>query len=256
MSDPMGGDALRGRVALITGAGRGFGRAIAELFVDNGADVVLHYRTSAEGCAEVVERAGKRGVRAVVLQADLAEPAAARELAARAREELGPVDVLVNNAGVMRVGSFLGSTEEDWDAELDLNVRAALRVTRSVVPMMIERNYGKIINLSSQLALRGWGRGAVYAGTKGFLLTWTKSLAVELGRYRINVNALGPGSILTDMNREIFPDEQTIQRKAQELPLRRMGHPSDVAECALFLASPASDFMTGQMLGINGGSQM
>jgi NAD(P)-dependent dehydrogenase (short-subunit alcohol dehydrogenase family) len=256
VSGPVDGSALSGRVALITGAGRGFGRAIAELFVDNGADVVLHYRSSAQGCAEIVERAGKRGVRAVVLQADLADPAAARGLGARACEGVGPVDVLVNNAGLMRVGSFLDSTEEDWDAELDLNVRASLRVTRSVVPMMIEQGYGKIINLSSQLALRGWERGAVYAGTKGFLLTWTKSLAVELGQYGINVNAIGPGSILTDMNQEVFPDDETIKRKAAQLPLRRMGRPADVAQTALFLASPASDFMTGQMLGINGGSQM
>lgn len=247
---------LAGRVALVTGAGKGFGYAIADAFLAAGADVVLHYRSSKDGCQQLVEQAGARGVRAVAVQADLARAEGVASLVEQARAAFGFVDVLVNNAGSMRVGSFLDSTEDDWDADLDVNVLAPLRLTRAVAPMMVERGYGKIVNLSSQLALRGWERGAVYAGTKGFLLSWTKSLAVELGRYGINVNAVGPGSILTDMNRAIFPDEQTIARKAAELPLRRMGSPADVAQSALFLASPASDFMTGQMLGINGGSQM
>jgi 3-oxoacyl-[acyl-carrier protein] reductase len=247
---------LSGRVALITGAGKGFGKAIAELFLEQGADVVLHYRGSAAGCDELLTKAEQLGRRAVAIQADLADGSAARSLAEQALAAFGYVDVLVNNAGLMKVGAFTESTEQDWEAELALNVWAPLRVTHAIVPGMIERGYGKIINLSSQLALRGWERGSVYAGTKGFLLTWTKSLAAELGQYGINVNAIGPGSILTDMNREVFPDAEAVRRKAAELPLRRMGTPADVAECALFLAARSSDFMTGQMLGPNGGSQM
>lgn len=249
-------DSLAGRIALITGAGRGFGRAIAEAFIDAGADVALHYRASKDGCAELVQRATERGTRAIALQADLADPGSIEPLVARVRETVGYVDVLVNNAGTMHVGPFLDAADADWQHELDINVWAPLRLTRAVAPLMIERRYGKIINISSQLALRGWDRGAVYAGTKGFLLSWTKSLAAELGRHGIAVNAIGPGSILTDMNREIFPDEESVRRKAAELPLRRMGRPSDVAGSAVFLASAASDFMTGQLLGVNGGSQM
>jgi 3-oxoacyl-[acyl-carrier protein] reductase len=247
---------LAGRVALVTGAGKGFGRAIAEAFADAGADVVLHYRSSKDGCDAVAERAAVRGVRAVAVQADLSDPAAPAALAEEAREAFGHVDVLVNNAGLMRVGDFLSSGEDDWAAELALNALGPVRLTHAVAPMMVSRGYGKIINISSQLALRGWAKGAVYAGTKGFLLSWTKSLAVELGPHGINVNAVGPGSIVTDMNQAIFPDADARRRKAAELPLRRMGTPADVAETALFLASPASDFMTGQLLGINGGSQM
>ncbi len=121
---------------------------------------------------------------------------------------------------------------------------------------MIARRYGKIINLSSQLALIGWNRGAVYSGTKGFLLTWTRSLARELGEYGINVNAIGPGSIPTDMNAAIYANEEARSQRARELPLRRLGTPRDVAESALFLASDASAFLTGQMLGPNGGNVM
>lgn len=252
----MSGGPLSGRVALVTGAGRGFGRAIAEAYVAAGADVVLHYRTSKDGCADVLDQARAQGRRAIAVPADLADADAIEGLVAAARAEFGFVDVLVNNAGSMRVGAFLDSTEADWAAELDVNVWGPLRLTRAVAPMMVERGYGKIVNLSSQLALRGWGRGAVYAATKGFLLSWTRSMAVEMGGHGINVNAIGPGSIVTDMNRAIFPDDEAIRRKAAELPLRRMGAPSDVAECAVFLAGHGSDFMTGQMLGVNGGSQM
>lgn len=247
---------LSGRVALVTGAGRGFGRAIAEAYVAAGADVVLHYRTSKDGCADVLEQAKTLGRRAVVVPADLADANAIDDLVAAARAEFGFVDVLVNNAGSMRVGGFLDSTEADWAADMDVNVWAPVRLTHAVAPMMVARGYGKIINLSSQLALRGWSQGAVYAATKGFLLSWTKSLAVELGPHGINVNAIGPGSIVTDMNRAIFPDDDAVRQKAADLPLRRMGAPSDVAECAVFLAAHGSDFMTGQMLGVNGGSQM
>ena len=248
---------LAGRTAVVTGAGKGFGHAIAAAFLDQGANVVLHHRSSAAGVDELLAQAGTGAAqRAVAVRADLREPGAGEDLAARAVEAFGTVDVLVNNAGSMAVGPFVDSTEEQWAADLELNVWAPLRLTRAVLPTMIAQRGGKVINIASQLALRPWDRGAVYAGTKGFLLSWTKSLAAEVGRHGINVNAVGPGSIATDMNKDIFPDAEAERAKAAELPLRRLGRPSDVAGVALFLASPASDFMTGQLLGINGGSQM
>jgi NAD(P)-dependent dehydrogenase (short-subunit alcohol dehydrogenase family) len=248
---------LAGRVALVTGAGKGFGKAIAAAFLAEGANVVLHHRSSAAGVDELVEGAGGQGPgRAVAARADLRDPDAARQLVADGLAAFGTVDILVNNAGVMAVGPFTESTEEQWASDIDVNIWGPLRVTHAALPAMIKRGRGKVINVSSQLALRPWDRGAVYAGTKGFLLSWTKSLAAEVGRYGINVNAIGPGSIVTDMNKTIFPDPDAERVKAAELPLRRLGRPSDVAEVAVFLASPASDFMTGQMLGINGGSQM
>jgi 3-oxoacyl-[acyl-carrier protein] reductase len=247
---------LDGRVALITGAGRGFGRAIAELYAEAGADVVLHYRASRSGCEEVAAQARALGRRALLVQADLADGPQIAALASQVLNAFGRIDILVNNAGVMRLGPFADSAEVAWEEEIAVNIAGPLRLTRAIVPQMIRQRYGKIINLSSQLALTGWDRAAVYAGTKGFLLTWTKSLAKELGQHNINVNAIGPGSIVTDMNRDVYPSREAIERRAAELPLRRLGTPRDVAECALFLASEAASFLTGQLLGPNGGNVM
>ncbi|WBB71328.1 SDR family oxidoreductase [Micromonospora sp. WMMD1128] len=242
---------LAGRTALITGAGRGFGRAIAEAFLDEGATVALHHHRT-----PVTDLTDRFPDRASALRADLTDPAATRQLAADALAALGSVEILVNNAGVMAVGAFAESTEEQWASDIGLNIWAPLRVTHALLPSMTAQGHGKIINISSQLALKSWDRGAVYAGTKGFLLSWTKSLAAEAGPHGITVNAIGPGSIVTDMNKDIFPDSAAERAKAAELPLRRLGTPADVAGVAVFLASAAGDFMTGQMLGINGGSQM
>jgi 3-oxoacyl-[acyl-carrier protein] reductase len=247
---------LAGKVALITGAGRGFGRAIADLFAGAGADLALHYRASRDGCEEVAGQVRAAGRRALTIQADLSDAQAIAALAARVLDEFGRIDILVNNAGTMRLGPFAASSEDAWREEIDVNIYAPLRLTHAVVPQMIRQRSGKIINISSQLALVGWERAPVYAGTKGFLLTWTKSLARELGQHNITVNAIGPGSIITDMNRDVYPSEEAQRRRMAELPLRRFGDPRDVAECALFLASDAAGFLTGQMLGPNGGNVM
>lgn len=247
---------LAGKVALITGAGRGFGLATAERFAEAGADLALNYRASREGCEQVAERVLRRGGRALVIEADLADGAAVEQMVVAVMAEFGKVDILVNNAGIMHLESFRDSSEAHWRAEIEVNILGMLRVTHALLPEMIARRYGKIINLSSQLALVGWERAPVYSGTKGFVLTWTKSLAREVGQYNINVNAIGPGSIITDMNADVYPDEAAQRKRMGELPLRRFGSPSDVAECALFLVSDASSFLTGQMLGPNGGNVM
>jgi NAD(P)-dependent dehydrogenase (short-subunit alcohol dehydrogenase family) len=247
---------LDGKVALITGAGRGFGQAIAECFLEAGAELALNFRASREGCETLAERARERGQRAIVIQADVTDGPAVTAMVERATGELGRIDILVNNAGIMKLGPFHESDEETWREEIEVNVFGPMRVTRAVLPGMIERRYGKVVNVASQLALIGWNRGAVYSGTKGFLLTWTKSLAREVGQYNINVNAIGPGSIVTDMNRDIYPSPEAAAQRATALPLRRLGSTRDVGECALFLASDASNFLTGQMLGPNGGNVM
>jgi 3-oxoacyl-[acyl-carrier protein] reductase len=248
--------ALSGKVALITGAGRGFGEAIAEVFLEAGADLALNYRASRAGCEALAKRAHENGQRSLIVQADLTDAAATEAMVEQVMAEFGRIDILVNNAGVMNVQPFVDTTEASWQDELQVNIIAPLRLTRAVVPHMIAQRSGKIINLSSQLALIGWDKAAVYAGSKGFILTWTKSLARELGQYNINVNAIGPGSIITDMNRGIYPSPEAAERRAQELPLRRFGTPRDVGECALFLASDAGSYLTGQMLGPNGGNVM
>ena len=247
---------LQGKVALITGAGRGFGRAIGERFAEAGATLALNYRESAAGCEEVAAGVRALGGQAITVQADVTDGPAVEAMVIRVIDELGRIDILVNNAGIMYHEPFAASGEEHWRHELEVNVVGPLRLTHAVVSGMIAQGYGRIVNLSSQLALVGWERAPVYAGTKGFILTWTKSLARELGQHGITVNAIGPGSIITDMNADVYPDEEAKRRRMGELPLRRFGSPRDVAECALFLASDAGSFLTGQMLGPNGGNVM
>lgn len=247
---------LEGKIALITGASRGFGRATAKRFAEAGADLVLNYRGSQSEAEAAAEEAIALGRRAVTVQADVSDQHDVSRMVETALSAFGRIDLLINNAGVMRVKPFPETTNEDWRYETNTNIFGPLNVTSAVVPHMIAQKYGKIVNISSQLALIGWEKGAVYAGTKGFILTWTKSLAKELGQYGINVNAIGPGSIITDMNQVVYSSEEQKAKRAAELPLRRLGSPNDVAECALFLCSEASSFLTGQMLGPNGGNVM
>ena len=248
--------ALSGKVALITGAGRGFGEATAALFVDEGADVALNYLNSKADCEAIAEKAHEAGQRAITVQADMREADDIDRLAEKTLAEFGRVDILVNNAGVLYRGPFADSDEADWRDEIEVNIFGPMRLTRALLPHMIERGQGRIINLSSQLAPTGSAGSAVYAATKGFILTWTKSLAQEVGQHGVNVNAIGPGSIVTDMNLDVYPDEEAQAQRATEIPLRRLGSPRDVAECALFLASEGSNFLTGQMLSPNGGNVM
>jgi 3-oxoacyl-[acyl-carrier protein] reductase len=247
---------LEGNVALITGAGRGFGQAIAKRFAKAGADLVLNYRESKESCEAVASQVQGQGRRAVAIRADVSNGNDVERMVKEAIDQFGRIDILINNAGVMRVKSFVETTDEDWQYETSVNIFGPMRVTRAVLPHMIAQRYGKIVTISSQLALIGWDKGAVYSGTKGFVLTWTKSLAKEFGQYNINVNAIGPGSIVTAMNKGVYPSEEAKAKRAAELPLRRLGSTNDVAESALFLASDASSFLTGQMLGPNGGNVM
>ena len=246
---------LADRVALITGGSRGFGRATALCFAREGADVMVDYRAAEAEAASVVEQIERMGRRAIAVRADVARRDDTAALADRAMEAFGRVDILVNNAGIMDVTSFATQDPATWTAMIDVNIYGTLTLTRALLPSMIKRGSGRIINLSSQLGHVGAENFAVYSGTKGFVLAFTHSLAREVGRYGITVNAVCPGSIVTDMNRPIYPPERQRARAA-ELPLRRLGDPDDIAMAALYLASDAGRFMTGQCLDVNGGSVM
>jgi 3-oxoacyl-[acyl-carrier protein] reductase len=246
---------LQGRTALITGASRGFGRATAIRFAREGADVVLGYRSGEAEVRAVAAEVERWGRRAVVVQADLSLAADVERLAGTALASLGRIDVLVNNAGIMDVRPFVTQEPALWEAMLAVNVWGMLRLTHALLPAMRTGGWGRVINLASQLGHVGGENFAVYAGTKGFVLAFTKSLAREVGPWGITVNAICPGSIVTDMNRSIYPPERQAA-KAAELPLRRMGDPDDVAAAALFLASADGAFVTGQCIDVNGGSTM
>ncbi|MBV9546689.1 MAG: 3-oxoacyl-ACP reductase FabG [Chloroflexi bacterium] len=246
---------LDGRVACITGASRGFGRATALLFACEGADLVLNYRTAKAEAETVLRAVSDLGRRAVLVQADVGDPAQAARIAAEADEAFGRIDILVNNAGVMDVRPFAEQTLETWQENIDVNLYGTLSLTHAALPKMMERKFGRIVCLSSQLGHVGAQNFAVYSGTKGFVLAFVKSLAREVGQFGITVNAVCPGSIVTDMNRAIYPPERHA-RRAAELPLRRLGEPEDVAQTVLFLVSDSGRFITGQCVDVNGGSTM
>ncbi len=242
---------LDGRVALVTGAGRGFGRAIALALGREGADVAVNYRASAAAAAEVVRGLEKLGRRAVALKADVARE---DEVRALVEATLGRLDILVNNAGVMERGVFHETPVGRYDQMFAINVTGTLLCTRHALPAMIERRHGRIINLSSQLARASVGTGgfAAYAATKGAVESFTRALAHEVGEHGITVNAIAPGGIDTDMSRAVMTPEYR-GRRIKELPVRRLGAVEDVAYCVVFLAAEEGRYLTGQVLHPSGG---
>ena len=250
----MAGGRLAGKVALITGAGRGFGRAIALAFAREGARVAANYLSSRAGAEEVAAEAGRLGTEAVALRGDVAREDDVKALVAATLERFGRLDVLVNNAGIMVRGPMLAVPAEECRRMFDVNVTGTMLCTRHALPAMIERKGGRIINLSSQLAQRAVGGGgfAAYAATKGAIESLTRALAAEVGVHGITVNAIAPGGIDTDMSRDVMTPEYRARRLA-ELPLHRFGSVDDVAYCAVVLASDEAGYLTGQILHPSGG---
>jgi len=245
---------LAGRVALVTGAGRGFGRAIALALGREGADVAVNYQASAGAAEEVVQALTKLGRRAAAFRADVAREEDVRALMDAALARFRRIDVLVNNAGVMARGAFLDVPIKDYERMFAVNVTGTMLCSRYALPGMIEGKYGRIISLSSQLAQRSLPTGgfAGYAASKGAVESFTRALASEVGVHGITVNAIAPGGIETDMSRGVMTPEYRA-RRLEELPLRRFGSVEDVASCAVFLASEEAGYLTGQILHPSGG---
>jgi 3-oxoacyl-[acyl-carrier protein] reductase len=250
----MAGGRLAGKVALITGAGRGFGRAIAQAFAREGARVAANYLGSRAGAEAVVAEAERLGAEAVALRGDVAREDDVKALVAATLARFGRLDVLVNNAGIMVRAPMLAVPAEECRRMFDVNVTGTMLCSRHTLPAMIERKGGRIINLSSQLAQRPLGGGgfAAYAATKGAIEALTRALAAEVGVHGITVNAIAPGGIETDMSRDVMTEEYRTRRLA-ELPLRRFGGVEDVAYCAVILASDEAGYLTGQILHPSGG---
>jgi 3-oxoacyl-[acyl-carrier protein] reductase len=245
---------LEGRVALITGASRGFGRAIALAFGQEGADVVVNYHASAAAAAEVTAALEKLGRRAVAVRADVGDERDVRGLIDVTLSHFGRLDILVNNAGIMDRGLFADTAVSAYARMFSTNVTGTMLCARAALPAMIERRYGRIVNVSSQLARAGVGTGgfAAYAATKGAVEAFTRALAHEVGEHGVTVNAIAPGGIDTDMSRAVMTPEYRA-RRTKELPVRHLGTLDDVAYCALFLADEAGGYLTGQVLQPNGG---
>ncbi len=243
---------LTGRVALVTGAGRGIGRAVALALGAAGAAVACCAR-SAEQVEATAAEIRKGGGRAQSVPLDVTRRADIDAGVSRVRQVLGPVDVLVNNAGITLEKKSIEVTDEEWDRVLATNLTSMFRLARAVAPGMIERRRGKIINVGSMYGQIGVPRYAAYCASKAAVEALTRSLAAEWARHGIQVNCLAPGYINTDIPREAMADEKTRALLLSRVPARRLGEPEEVGPLAVYLASSTSDFMTGQTVRLDGG---
>lgn len=236
---------------LITGSARGIGAQTAELFAAEGYNVIINYNTSENEASETCRRISLSGGNSVMIRADVSKRAEAERLFAKAKEEFGPIDVLVNNAGVAQIKLFTDITEEDYDRMFDCNVRSVFNCCQLALPDMIHKKQGRIINVSSMWGITGASCEVHYSASKSAVIGLTKALAREVAPSGITVNAVAPGVIDTPMN-GCF-DKETMDSLRDETPVGRLGTPEDVARAILFLADEKSSFITGQTIGIDGG---
>jgi len=244
---------LANQIAVVTGAGRGIGRAIALKFAAEGADIVCVSRT-AENSGKVANEVRALGRRAWAHAVDVAESRAVAEAGEKILAETGRVDILVNNTGITRDGLLVRMSEQDWDTVLDTNLKGAFLFAKAFARAFIKQRSGCVINVSSVTGLIGNAGQCNYAASKAALIGFTKSVARELASRDITVNALAPGFVETDMTAAL--SEEVRRELLQKIPLNAFGQPDDIANAALFLASPAARYITGQVITVDGGMVM
>jgi 3-oxoacyl-(acyl-carrier-protein) reductase len=246
---------LKGRVALVTGGARGIGRAISIALAEAGADVALNYSSSDAAAKELITTIKtKCKVECRAYKANVADQSEVAEMVAMIEKDFGHVDILVNNAGINRDRSFLKMTRAMWDEVLGVNLNGPFNVTNAVLKPMVERGWGRIVNISSMGGQTGNFGQANYTVTKGGVIAFTMTLAREVARKGITVNAVAPGYTATDMTKGM-PDPVREQVQ-QMIPMGRMGDPEEIAAAVAFLSSPRCSYITGQVLGVNGGMYM
>jgi 3-oxoacyl-[acyl-carrier protein] reductase len=247
---------VNARVAIVTGAARGIGAAVARRLATDGLAVGL-VDLDAAACEPVAEDIRAAGGRAVAVSADVADEAAVESAVARVTDDLGPPTVLVNNAGIIRDHLLFRMSVADWDSVMEVHLRGAFLMSRAVQSHMVAASFGRIVNLSSGSALGNRGQ-ANYSAAKAGLQGFTKTLALELGRFGVTANAVAPGFIETEMTAETaervgVPFAEFTARAAEEIPVGRVGHPGDIAHCVSFFVSPEAGFVSGQVLYVAGG---
>lgn len=244
---------LKGKKALVTGAAQGIGKAVAVMLAKEGADIAvsdINLDLAAQTAAEIKSL----GVNAVAIEGNVASSESADSMVAKTVEGLGAIDILVNNAGITRDTLILRMKDEDWDAVLNVNLKGTFNCLRSAVKVMSKQRSGKIINIASIVGLMGNVGQANYSASKAGVIGLTKTTAREFAARGINVNAVAPGFIATAMT-DAIPEKAKNELTAQ-IPMGRLGTADDVAEAVLFLAGPASDYITGQVISVNGGMYM
>jgi NAD(P)-dependent dehydrogenase (short-subunit alcohol dehydrogenase family) len=245
---------LSDKLAFVTGGSRGIGRAIALALADEGCDTLINYQCADEAAQEVVGELKKKGVRAKAYKADISNDAETAAMVRAITEEFGPVDVLVNNAAINRDRGFLKMTKQMWEEVLGVNLNGPFNVTHELLPGMVAKGWGRIINIASMNGQTGNFGQANYAVTKGGLMSLTFTLAREFARKGITVNAVSPGYTETDMTKGMPAAALEIVKAS--IPLGRMGTPEEVAAAVVFIASPRASYITGQVIGVNGGMYM
>lgn len=241
---------LEGKVALVTGASKGIGAAAAVRLAEEGTAIAIHYNSDRKGAEAVAEQAKACNAPFLLVQADVQDPAAVAKMVSRVVEKLGPIDFLVNNAGVARHHPLIEISEEEWDWMFKVNIYGMFRVTKAVLPGMLARRRGCIVNVTSELAFVGEACLSHYVATKTAIIGFTKSLARELAPLGIRVNAVAPGPVDTQM----LTDEERTAEFIERLPLRRLGLPEDISGTIAFLCSDDSSWYAGQVLSPNGGA--
>jgi 3-oxoacyl-[acyl-carrier protein] reductase len=243
---------LENKVSIITGATRGIGKRIVELFADQGSHIIFTYISSDEKAPRDLEsELQAKGVKAKGYKFNVADFAACEEMANDVVKEFGSIDVVVNNAGITRDNLLMRMSEEQWDEVINTNLKSVFNMTKAVQRTMLKQRKGSIVNMSSVVGVKGNAGQANYAASKAGLLGFTKSVALELGSRNIRCNAIAPGFIETEMTGAL--DEATVEGWRNAIPLKRAGTTEDVANLALFLASDMSAYITGQTINVDGG---
>lgn len=242
---------LEGKVAIITGASRGIGKGIAEVFAQHGAHVAFTYSASAESAFQLEQELLNHGVKAKGYQSNAANFEEAQKLVENILADFGTVDILINNAGVTKDNLLMRMSEEDFDKVIEINLKSVFNMTKAVQKTMLKNRKGSIINMSSVVGVKGNAGQANYAASKAGMIGFTKSIALELGSRNIRCNAIAPGFIETEMTAKLNPD--VVQGWRDSIPLKRGGTPEDVANACVFLASDLSAYVTGQVMNVDGG---
>lgn len=245
---------LKGKTSIITGASRGIGRAIAVMLAEAGSDIVVNYHKSKDKADEVVAELTRLGVKAKAYQADVSDEQQANEMIEQALADFGPIQIVVNNAGITEDRSFLKMTRDQWHKVVLVNLDSVFNITHKLLPIMVEHKWGRIVSITSIVGQMGNFGQSNYAVAKGGLIAFTKSLAREVAAKGVTVNAVAPGFIETDMT-AVVP-EKALEVVCQMTPMGRLGKPEEVARAVRFLAAPNASFITGEVINVNGGLYM
>ena len=245
---------LKGKCAVVTGAAKGIGKAIALKLASSGVNIVLNYRSSEDKAIETEKEILSLGVEVLRIKGDISKPNDVENLIDCAKNKFGKIDIMVNNAGITKDTLLLRMKEEDFDTVIDVNLKGVFNCLKTITPVMVRQKYGKIINLSSVVGISGNAGQVNYSASKAGVIGMTKSLAKEVGSRGITVNAVAPGFIETDMT-DVLGDRFKEEAK-KSIPLKRLGKAEDVAEVVAFLASDSANYITGQVIHVDGGMVM